>query len=458
MAGQFTQFPAALQAELQTGFLEREFEEGLDSVLAYRREALMETVPARIGETLTRTRTGRKAPVSTPINPSTNTGLDNGIVPSDANLEQYLLSLFQYGDSTDVDLLGDMAAIANNLVRVARNNGVQAAQSLERLARAALFGAYLGGNSRVRTDLGAGGTTTCHVDDVRGFQQVLVNGVPTAVSGTATLTVNETAVSSGGVTQALTVTGVSVDSPSSSSVPGGLSGLITFTAATTPVNGDALVAVNAPKILRPFGHSTTAQMVGSDVLTMGIILDAVSYLRDNAVPPMADGSYHVILDNTSMRQLFADQDFKVLMAAAQTVNPTFRDGDIIRLLDCTYIPTTETYVQQAASSGATGASANSVRVRRVVVCGAEHMIQGNFEGMDQWLERQGVNAFGEVFLINNVAHIIRPPLDRLQQFASLSWTWIGCFAIPSDLTATTTIIPTASNALYKRSTVIETAG
>ena len=75
-----------------------------------------------------------------------------------------------------------------------------------------------------------------------------------------------------------------------------------------------------------------------------------------------------------------------------------------------------------------------------------------------WLERQGVNAFGEVFLINNVAHVIRPPLDRLQQFAALSWTWIGAFAVPTDLTATTTIIPTASNSLYKRSMVIEHAG
>lgn len=453
----FTQFPAQLQAELQTGFLEREFEEGLDSVLAYRRECLMETVPARIGETLTRTRTGRKAPVTKPTNPQTNTGLDNGMTPSDASLEQYLMSLFQYNDSTDVDILGDMAAIANNLTRVARNNGVQAAQTQERLARQALFAAYLGGNSRVRTDLGAGGTTSCHVDDVRGFFQVLVNGVPTSVSGTNTLTVSETAVSNSGVTQTLTVTGVAADAVNLSSVPDGVSGVITFSAATTPVNGDALIAANAPKILRPFGHITTAQMVNSDVLTMGIILDAVSYLRDNAVPPMGDGRYHVILDNTSMRQIFADQDFKVMLAASRNASE-FRDGDIVQLFDTTFIPTTETYVQQAGSSGATGASANTVRIRRVIVCGAEHMIEGTFEGMDSWLERQGVNAFGEIFLINNVAHIIRPPLDRLQQFVSLSWTWIGCYTVPTDLTANSTIIPTASNSLYKRSVVIETAG
>ncbi len=57
----FDTIPTALQPMIQTGMLEREFEEGLDSVLAYRRLSLEETVPNRVGETLTRTRTGRKA-------------------------------------------------------------------------------------------------------------------------------------------------------------------------------------------------------------------------------------------------------------------------------------------------------------------------------------------------------------------------------------------------------------
>ena len=456
MAGNFTNFPPALQALLQAGFLEREFEEGLDSVLAYRRESMMVTVPARIGESITRTRTGRKPPVNMLTNASTDTGLDNGITPSDGAIEQYTLIMGQADDAVDVDLMGDMAAIANNLIRVARNNGVQAAQSLERFARKALFGAYMGGNTRVRTDLGGGGTTSCYVDDIRGFQQVLVNGVPTAVSGTATLTVYETAVGSSGVTQTLTVTGVAAEGTNHSSVPDGISGIMTFSSATLPVNGDALVAINAPKILRPYSHISMAQMVGADVLTLGLILDAVSYLRDNGVPTMPSGTYHVILDNTSLRQIYADQDFKVLFAG-RSQSSEYRDADIANLLGVTFIPTTETYIQSAATGG-TSAAAINVRLRRVVVCGAEHMIQGNFEGMDQWLNRQGVNPIGDVTLINNIAHILRPPLDRLQKYASLAWFWIGGFAIPTDLTATTSIIPTASNALYKRSLVIEHAG
>jgi hypothetical protein len=453
--GNFTNLPAQLAAMLQTGMLEREFEEGLDSVLAYRREALRETIPNRIGETITRTRTGRKVPQTTPINPATNTGLDNGMTASDASLEQYQFTMQEYPDTVDVDLMADEATIANNVIRAARNNGVQAAQSMERIARKKLFSAYLGGNTRVRTDLGAGSTTTCHVDDIRGFTTVLVNGVPTGISSANPITVQETSVSSG-VTQVLTVTGYTIDASNASNVPDGISGVLTFNTATTPVNGDALVATNAPKVMRPYGHLTTAQMAGSDVFTLGIVQDAEAYLRDNGVPPMDDGTFHVILDNSTMRQLWADQDFKVLFAGRDQ-SPEFKNADVVSLLGLTFIPTTETCVQ-GTSTGATGAAAINTRIRRPIVTGAEHMIQGDFEGLEHWLARQGVDAIGDVTLVDGVAHIFRPPLDRLQKFLSLSWTWIGDFAIPTDLTATTSIIPTASNALYKRAVPIETAG
>ena len=467
MTTNFVNFPAGLIPILQTGFLERELEEGLDSVLAYRRESVEETIPCRIGETLTRTRKGRKTPVTTPLAPGSDTGLDNGLTSGTFTVEQYQFTMQRYADTVDINMLDDEAGIADQLIADSRNNGVQAAQSLERICRMRLFAAYLGGNTRVRTDQGAGGTTSCHVDDIRGFTTVLVNGVVTGISSGNPITVQETAISNAGVTQTLTVTAATADATNVSSVPDGISGVLTFTAATTPVNGDALVSTNAAKILRPFAHLTTAQLTGGDVLTLGLVEDAVAYLRDNGVPPMADGTYHCVLDNTSMRQLWADQDFKILFAG-RADSKEFRDADIISLLGITYIPTTEAYVQPAlqqyngatygAAGTSTGASQNLVRVRRPIIIGAEAIIQGNFEGLDKWLDRQGINAIGEVYLVNNVAQILRPPLDRLQQTASLSWQWIGDFAVPTDLTATTNIIPTASNALFKRAIVIEHAG
>lgn len=450
--GTWTNFPAALAAELQQGFLEREAEEGLDSILAYRRCAIEETLPCAIGETLTRTRKSRKAPVTTPMNPANNTGLDNGLSSGTFSVEQYSFTMYEYGDTVDVNMMQDLAAIFDNLIANARNNGVQAAQSLERIAQLKLFGAYLGGNTRVRTDLGASSTTSCHVDDIRGFTTVLVNGVVTPISSSNPITVNESSMSSGGVTQSLSVTAATADGTNNSTAPGGISGVLTFAAATAPVNLDALIAQNAAKILRPFGKLTTAALANQDVFTMALVEDAVAQLRNNGVPPMDDGTYHCILDNTSMRQLWADQDFKVLFAGRAT-SEEFRDADIIKLLGVTYIPTTEAYVQ--APSASIGVNPT---VRRPIVLGAESLIQGNFQGLEAWLNREGIVPIGDAFLVNHVAHVVRPPLDRLAQIASQSWTWIGDFAVPTDITATSSIIPTASNALYKRSVVIEHAG
>jgi hypothetical protein len=454
-------FPAALQATIQEGFLDREFEEGLDSVLAYRMCAIEETIPARIGETLTRTRKGRMAPTVTPLVPSAvAANLDNSLTPQSFSVEQYSYSVNEYAQTADVDTMAEMVGIADQFISYSRNNGVAAAQSLERLAKIALFAAYNGGNTWVRTDIGASSTTTCEVDDIRGFQNVLVNGVVTPVSGGHPLTVNEIATSSGGVTQTLSVTGVTADGTNHSIYPSsvggvsdGISGTLTFTAATAPVNGDAIVASNAAKVFRPAGKVTTAQLAAGDVLTLNTVLNAVAYLRDNGVPALPDGSYKCILDNQSMRALFADQDFKILFAG-RDASREYRSADIVSLLGVEFLPTTEAYVQ--AKNAAAGLNVN---VRRPIVIGAEALLQGNFEGLEDWINRDGFKPIGYIMLVNNVAQIVRPPLDRLQRTASLTWTWIGSFAVPTDITATTDIIPTANGAaLFKRCAVIEIAG
>lgn len=466
MAFDITNLPSNLVSMVQTGMLEREFEEGLDSVLAYRRTSLRETIPNNIGETLTRTRTGRKNPTTTPIGPVTFSNLDNGLSPADAALEQYIFQIQDYGDTTDVDLMANQTVIANNIIRVARNNGVQAAQSLERICRKKMFGAYLGGNTRVRTDLGASTTTSCHVDDIRGFTTVLVNGTPTGISSANPISVVETSVS-GGVNQTLSVTAATADATNVSSVPDGVSGTLTFTAATAPVNGDALIAANAPSIMRPYGHITVAQMASTDTLTLGLLLDAATSLRLNAVPPQDDGTYHVVLDDASMRQLWADQQFIVLYAGRYQ-SQEYRQGQIFSILGLTFISTTETYVQPAgvqynggaygSAGGGTGAAAINTMIRRPIVIGSEALIEGDFEGLEYWLQQQAVNSIANVTLVGGVAHIFRPPLDRMQRQLSLTWDWIGDFAVPTDITATTTIIPTASSALYKRCIVIEHSG
>lgn len=486
----FTGFPNIISQLLQQGFLVREMEEGLDSILAYRRLAIQELFPGRIGETMTRTRKGRKVPVTTPMTTYSASSLDNGLTSSQFSIEQYAFTLAEYADTVDLNLMQNEAQIADQFVANARNNGVQAAQSLERICRSKLFGAYLSGNSRSIIDPGAtivsnspgalpatiaaaATSTNYHVDDIRGFTTVLVNGVVTPVSTTNPLNVVVTIPSTNVTVTAQVVLatayayqatfGPGSITTSPDAVPGFLS-LKNTSASTytlTTAGGDVIVSSSAPAILRPLNRLSMQQVVAADVLSLGLIEDAVAYLRDNGVPPMDDGTYHCVLDNTSMRQLFADQDFKVLFAG-RSMSPEFREQDVVRLLGVTYVPTTEAYVQNQ-STFTTGSPptpvASGLRLRRPIIVGAESLIQGNFEGMETWLSMKGMDRNdSNIAMVDGVVQIVREPLDRLQQIIAQSWTWIGDYAVPTDLTATSSIIPTASSALYKRAVCIEHAG
>ena len=58
-------------------------------------------------------------------------------------------------------------------------------------------------------------------------------------------------------------------------------------------------------------------------------------------------------------------------------------------------------------------------------------------------------------MVDGVLLVVRPPLDRLGQIIGQSWCWMGGYCVPTDVTANANIIPTASNAYWKRAVVIE---
>ena len=58
---------------------------------------------------------------------------------------------------------------------------------------------------------------------------------------------------------------------------------------------------------------------------------------------------------------------------------------------------------------------------------------------------------GIVSMVNGVAFIHRPPIDRLQQVISSAWSWVGDYAVPTDAL-------TGATAQYKRAAVIEHVG
>jgi hypothetical protein len=435
-------FPAALQPIIQQGFLEREFQQALQSKLGYRAVADREDFAVGIGETLTKTRAGLKPSVTTPLAPATNTNLDNGLTPTNWGVEQYTLTLNFYAATADLNVVTSRVGIASQFLQNAAVNGEQAARSLDELARNALFNAYFGGNTRVRAALGSAGPTLS-VDDIRGFTSVFVNGVPMPVSSS-----NPMAVTVGSNTYSLVA--AVADGTNNAAAPNGISGVLTFASNVTVADGalnNTVTAATASAILRPNARANTTQIQATDQLDMSTLLNAVATLRQNAVPEI-DGAYNCYLDPQSARQLFNDQAFQRLFTGATSANAVFKRGMVNDFLGLRFVPTTEAFVQ-------THPTISGALVRRPIVCGKGALIEGDFAGM---ADADVAPKDAIVTIVDNVAMVTREPIDRLQQIIAQSWYWIGGFCAPSDTTTTATTVPTATNAAFKRAVMIEHIG
>jgi hypothetical protein len=343
--------------------------------------------------------------------------------------------------------------IASQFLANANTNGIQAMQSLDRLARNALFGGavsgvggYLGGNTRVVTTLGSAGSSI-EVDDVRGFLNVIVNGQVTPVSGSSGMIVT---VGSG----VYTLVNVVPDATNGSTAPGGVSGQLVFSGPVSVSDGtagNAVVASVAPLVIRPNGRLTSAALQTAsangmaDTLGIQNVLAGVAALRRNNVP-MIGGAYHCYLDDLQLLSLFRDADFKYLYRGAYG-SEEYRSGNIIELLGVRFIPTTEAPQQASLGAGP---------IHRALLVGQGALIEGDCAFVGHSDIPDGDRSLVEI--VDGVAMVTREPLDRLRQIIAQSWYWIGGFALPTDVTANTAIIPTATNAYLKRGVVIESLG
>ena len=450
-------FPAALQPIIQQGFLEREFEQALRSRLGYRAIADREPFSVGIGETLTKTRAGLKPSVTTPLVASTNTGLDNGLSSTTFSVEQYTITVNQYADTIDLNMVTNRVGIKNQFMQNARVNGEQAARSLDELARNALFNSYFGGTTRVRTTLGSAGTTIS-VDDVRGFQYIFGTTTPTGIATSAGVSPTMLSVSGSNTLactvngDAYTLTGVAVDGSNVSTTPGGISGTLTFSTSVSVADGTAgntVQATTASLILRPSGRTNTSLLQATDTLTMANILDAVAGLRVNGVPGVGGSDmYNCYLDPKSARQLFADPDFKQLFQGVGLAQEYARGMLESPFLGVRFQPTTEAYVQNHPSI-------TGLTVRRPIICGQGALVEGDFAGM---AAADVAPKDSIISMVDDIVMVTREPINRLQQIIAQSWYWIGGFTAPSDSTTKPTTLPTATNATYKRAVMLEHVG
>ena len=193
---------------------------------------------------------------------------------------------------------------------------------------------------------------------------------------------------------------------------------------------------------------TTAGLQTTDTLTMGSLLDAVSKLRMNAVPEI-DGAYNCYLDPVSSRQLFSDPDFRQLFQGATSANQVFRNGMV------------NDFLRTCGSCRRRKRSCRRIRRWRGRSCGVPiivgqgALIEGDFAGM---AESDIAPTDSIVSVVDGIAMVTREPIDRLQQIIAQSWYWIGGFCAPSDTMTNPLVVPTATNASYKRAVMVEHIG
>lgn len=411
--------PTAIRAMLQNGLLDRVFQDALTAEFLYPAIADSEAWQGGLGDTKTFTRKGLLASAPTAI-----TGSDTS--PQTYGIEQWSVIMDQYGIAVDTNMLTSSMALQSKYVADVETLGTNAGQSINELCRNKLYAGYAGGRTWATT-AGASDTSII-VQSTYGFDKVMVNGVPTAVSASNPLSVTIAGVAN-------TVTGVNTGTNT-----------LTLGTARADVIGDYVVAANAPVTVRPSGNSAY-DLTGSNVVTWAHFRAAVTRLRKMKVPNF--GGYYVAhIDPDTEAQLFSDADFKQA-AQGRIDSPIYQDLSIGRFSGIDWVRNTEAPTVLGGSSG-------NVTVHRPIVMGAGALMAAPFEGMGDLLRGTGVEDVPEIRMVQaapgvEVAVIVRPPTDRLQQTLSTSWSWVGDYGVPSDS------LTSNDAALYKRAVVIEHA-
>jgi hypothetical protein len=427
--------PSAVSNIIQQGILALDMQEALQPALLWRNLFEKRRHPGRIGESVTMTREG----LITPDDQTTalrTPGQDPGTLTR--SVEQFLYQVKPYGKGLDVHLPSDYVSSSSEFRNATRVLGIHAAMTLGRIARNALFAAYAGGNTFATT----GATSTALVvQDATGFDTVVVNGTPVAVSAA-----NPGSLTIAGVTKAYTAVVLATNT-------------ITLSVSSTWSQYDVVLRSDAPGVIRQNGRTSPRTLIAGDTPTFATFRNAATQLRNMNVPGMdgqMGGLYGCYIDADVENVLFADAE---LVAAKNAIGITqnFAEGTIgvyggIRFMR---MPKSESIIIPSSSTIQTPFHRS--------------IMFGQYPGIEVYVpetEFQGVVAAGgvpEAFATSNhykmpldpeavLTLVLRAPIDKAGEIMSASWLANCDYCMPTDTLAIT------GNQRVKRACVIETAG
>ena len=451
-----------VRAIVQDGLLERAFHDGLVPRFLYRGEVTPAEFPGQVGDSMNFTGVGLMKKRQRPVPP----GQDP--TPSSYGKEQWRAQLQQYGDSVDTDMLTSMVAIANLFLRDGHQIGIGAGQSLNGVARDALYNAAESGHTVA--DTGPQSGTTLRVKRLNGFTRArrpdLTGASPvqfSTVSGSNPLKVT---IFDNAVATANTVIGFTADTSGDEVGPGTLT---LGTAATSVADRAYVYAYDATSWVLVGGGNKVDDVGSNDLFKLGDVRTAVARFWQVNVPEHEDGTFHVHLDPTSMTQIFADDEFERLLTAMPD-HYTYREFGLGQLLGCTFFRNSEAPILMTVGAGDgvftlddpfagemtnNGNATTGVPLHRVLFTGQE-CCHEYYSDLSALLTEAGVvGKIAEPQITNNGIEvmtertrlILRAPLDRFQQKVSTTWQFVGDFPVRTDAA-------TGDAARYKRELIV----
>jgi hypothetical protein len=433
MATQLLAFlPAAVQATIQDGILERKMYDAMKPLLLWRGLCEQEKHPGGVGERIIKTRSGLIVP-DTEATAKRTPGVDPGLVTR--SVEQFSYQVAPYGKSLDIHLPASWLAQYSRFLDDTQALGFHAAQTMGRICRNRLLAAYGGGNSFAMT----GATSTALVvKDATGFDTVMVNGVPIAVSVS-----NPLPITIAGVAKSVTACDLTTNT-------------LTLSVSSTWSQYDAVVRVDAAIVVRQADRATDRLIVAGDVATAKTFRNAAALMRIANVPALdgsRDGLYGCFVDPQTETALLTDAEFHDAIQREGVTDPNspFASGKIGVYGGIMFIRNTEMTKLAADSEYQT-------TIHRSIMFGAQPLIeayipeaefamavpQGGIAGSNHFkmpLDDKGVLTL-----------VLRAPMDRAGEVLSTSWLGNVDYAVPSD------VFNQAGAARFKRCAVIHTAG
>ena len=463
MAGIVLGVPAAILSLQQQGLLERAFHDGLYPNLAYRAEAMPEEWPANTGQQIFMTRPGLLPAITTPIAP----GVDP--LPQSIPFEQWVATLSQFAGTIDTHMPTSTTANANLFLRNLHQLGLQAGQSINQIARNALFQAYLSGQTLSTTAINTTDTQV-QVSAINGFTDVVIPGgnvAPQPVSAAFPLPIT---IGTGATAVSASVIGFVPNNPADLNGPGTL--LLAAAVGTAFTIRTSIVSQFAPKVVRSAAGNSVDAIGVADTVTFQQVINGVAFLRRAMVQPHDDGFYHAHVSSLMNAQFFADPVFQRLNQSLPE-HTIYKEGFIGTIAGVMFFMNLESPETQNSgnltataqngiyASGVGGEVTNGqgVNIGRILVTGKGSVYEKYLDESQYVTEAGTTGKIGEFDVINNgltiqterIRLVMRAPLDRLQQTVSTSWSISTSFPTPSDITA-----PSGPQR-YKRAIILESA-